>query len=156
MSSFKITFDPQTLELRFENNALSGYCDFIAALDRHNESVDISGLRYGATILIDDAIVAESSFPPEGVKYVSTDQDILEVQRLSPFPADAECKVIAWVDMLQGQVKSEFNFTVPRPTQPFTSWTWNGTTWIPPVDYPTDGISYIWDEDQNNWLEDFN
>ena len=39
--------------------------------------------------------------------------------------------------------------------QPFPSWildeaTW---TWQAPVDYPTDGKAYRWDEDTTNWVE---
>ena len=33
--------------------------------------------------------------------------------------------------------------------QPYDSWTLNTTTyeWESPIDYPTDGNTYIWDED---------
>jgi hypothetical protein len=39
--------------------------------------------------------------------------------------------------------------------QPFPSWTLNESTWIweAPVDYPTDGKEYIWDESITNWKE---
>lgn len=38
--------------------------------------------------------------------------------------------------------------------QPYTSWVWDADilTWNPPVPYPNDGSSYIWDEKTNTWL----
>jgi hypothetical protein len=36
--------------------------------------------------------------------------------------------------------------------QPFTSWTLNDNSdWIAPVDYPTDGVVYEWNENLLNW-----
>lgn len=36
-------------------------------------------------------------------------------------------------------------------TRPFESWIWNGTKWVAPVDYPTDGKVYIWNESTKKW-----
>lgn len=39
--------------------------------------------------------------------------------------------------------------------QPFASWILDETTcqWQPPVEYPTDGKIYNWDENSLNWIE---
>ena len=41
------------------------------------------------------------------------------------------------------------------PPQPFESWVLNEDTclWEAPVEYPSDGKIYIWDEDATNWVE---
>lgn len=41
------------------------------------------------------------------------------------------------------------------PPQPFESWVLNEDTclWEAPVEYPSDGKIYIWDEDATNWAE---
>ena len=41
------------------------------------------------------------------------------------------------------------------PPQPYNSWTLNSTTclWESPVDYPTDGNDYDWDEANNQWTQ---
>jgi hypothetical protein len=42
--------------------------------------------------------------------------------------------------------------------KPFESWLLNEDTcqWYPPVDYPTDGLTYFWSEDNVDWeLADF-
>jgi hypothetical protein len=41
------------------------------------------------------------------------------------------------------------------PPAPFRSWELDEETcrWQPPIDYPTDGKDYIWDEGLVNWVE---
>lgn len=41
------------------------------------------------------------------------------------------------------------------PPSPYTSWTLDETTclWEAPVEYPTDGKMYTWNEDTTNWVE---
>ena len=41
------------------------------------------------------------------------------------------------------------------PPQPFPSWTLVEETaqWKPPVDYPTDGKMYTWNEETTSWVE---
>jgi hypothetical protein len=39
--------------------------------------------------------------------------------------------------------------------QPFPSWVLNETTcsWEAPIPYPSDGGTYVWDEDEGDWVE---
>jgi len=41
------------------------------------------------------------------------------------------------------------------PPKPFNSWVLNDDTcqWEAPVDYPSDGKDYRWDENTTNWVE---
>jgi len=41
------------------------------------------------------------------------------------------------------------------PGKPFESWVLDETTclWVAPVDYPTDGLNYAWDEQTTSWVE---
>lgn len=39
------------------------------------------------------------------------------------------------------------------PPQPYLSWTLNqNNQWIPPVNYPEDGLAYYWDETSKSWI----
>jgi len=40
------------------------------------------------------------------------------------------------------------------PPKPFDSWVLDEGTclWVAPVPYPTDGESYVWDEDAGDWM----
>ena len=37
--------------------------------------------------------------------------------------------------------------------QPLVGWVRNGSTWEPPIPYPTDGKNYHWDETTFSWIE---
>ncbi len=37
--------------------------------------------------------------------------------------------------------------------QPFASWIRSGSSWNPPIPYPTDDKSYRWDEGTTSWIE---
>lgn len=41
------------------------------------------------------------------------------------------------------------------PPKPFDSWVLNEekAVWAPPVEYPNDGKTYVWDESAVNWIE---
>ncbi len=40
------------------------------------------------------------------------------------------------------------------PPQPYESWVIDEATclWVAPIDYPTDGNTYIWDESEGQWV----
>jgi hypothetical protein len=44
--------------------------------------------------------------------------------------------------------KTEDIFVVP---QPYPSWTREGSLWNPPVEYPSDGGRYTWNEQNQSW-----
>ena len=68
----------------------------------------------------------------------------------------------------QCSYNSTFRFRFPAPgmfydaerngfytPQPHDNWVWNDITkrYQPPVDYPTDGKRYTWDQDNTQWVE---
>ena len=156
MSSIRVIYDTQTSEISFDQSKVGPYyCDFIAALERHGQRVDIRGLSYGADVRVNGELVLDKSWPPEGVKYVSTDQNVLVTERLTTFPPDAECEFSVWIKGRNGEYTGQTMFTIPRPEQPYPSWVWNTETliWEAPVPYPDDGNDYTWDEDTQSWVE---
>jgi len=53
----------------------------------------------------------------------------------------------------EGKVYGVWN--VAQRPQPYPSWSWvEGEGWVAPLDYPTDGKDYYWDEDSQAWVED--
>ena len=155
MSSIKVIYDTQTSEISFDKSKIGPYyCDFIAALERHGQTVDIRGLSYGADVKVDGELVLEKSWPPPGVKYVSTDQNELVTERLKVFPPDAECEFFVWIKGRNGEYTGQTTFTIPRPEQPYPSWVWNTETlrWEAPVPYPDDNNDYEWDEENQQWV----
>ena len=39
-----------------------------------------------------------------------------------------------------------------RPQQPFASWTWANNIWNPPTPMPSDNETYIWNEEELEWV----
>lgn len=51
--------------------------------------------------------------------------------------------------------KDKDEFTPPMPEQPYASWTFNEDEWLweSPIERPTDGKDYRWDEETTSWVE---
>jgi len=47
---------------------------------------------------------------------------------------------------------AQHSLTVPRPPQPYPSWTWNGVRHVPPFPPPDDGRDHDWDEAGQDWV----
>lgn len=77
-------------------------------------------------------------------------------QRIFEFRVDAkpddEVTLTVWAENAGVRVEDETTWTVPRPEQPYPSWTWQDGGWIAPVPYPDGGGMYAWDEDAQGWM----
>jgi hypothetical protein len=125
--------------------------DLTAMLNRHGQTTNLRGVRFGFTAYADGQQIAEHSWPPPNVYYSKTDQDVLAVYRVTWAP-DQVIKIDAWLENLSGRIEESLTFTAPRPEQPYPSWTWEDGRWAPPVPYPDDGGEYVWDEDTLSWI----
>jgi hypothetical protein len=114
-----------------------------AAIDIDNE---ISLVNFSVIITEKNGKFKQILLEKEGITYLSTDQFFLLCERVF-WKADDEIVFVIKVN----DITKEFNLTVPRPEQPFKSWTWEDGSWNPPVPYPKDGKYYIWNEDKLNW-----
>lgn len=113
--------------------------------------VEFDGLTFGFTVSVDDTLKLTGSYPPDGVRYVATDQQYISSDRVD-LAADDEATVIVWMVNAGERHEASTTFTVPRPEQPFPSWTWQDGAWVPPVLYPDDGNYYVWNEDAGDWV----
>jgi hypothetical protein len=89
---------------------------------------------------------SEITFPKEGQVFESTDQFFLFSERIFCSADD----VLNFTVKI-GELEKEFTYTVPRPEQPYPSWTWSNGQWSAPVAYPNDGDFYDWNESTLSW-----
>ena len=57
-------------------------------------------------------------------------------------------------EIIIGSVYNESNETFLKiPNKPFASWIWNESTksWEAPLQYPSDGKQYFWNEEEQSW-----
>jgi hypothetical protein len=116
--------------------------------------VPFDNLSFGLRVVANGKEVSEASYPPPGVKYVSTDQDYISNDRVQ-LSADDLVTISVWAENAGVRYDGNESFVIPRPTQPYPSWVWNGDYWEAPVPYPTDGESdmlYVWDEVAGDWV----
>lgn len=113
--------------------------------------VTFDNLSFGFTISKDGATLADKSYPREGVRYVSTDQQYISNDRVD-LAADDEVTLEVWMVNAGARFEATTLLIVPRPPQPFPSWVWD-EGWSAPVPYPDDSEVYVWDEDSLSWVE---
>ena len=155
MSKILIKYNRQTQSFEFtDDDLLSTYCDLVAVLDLRGETISFDDLRFGFTAKDGDNIISERTYPPDGVKYICSDQEVLETFRLE-WQADMVIDIDVWQEQTTGRVEGSHQVTVPRPPQPYPSWTWNSETlsWDAPIPYPDDGKVYEWNEAEQRWDE---
>ena len=107
-------------------------------------------LTFGLTVVADGTIHLTKAYPPSGVRYVSTDQTYLTTDRVD-LTADAEVTLAVWAENGGTRHEAQTTFVVPRPDQPYPSWSWEDGAWVAPITYPDDGGIYSWDEDAGSW-----
>lgn len=108
-------------------------------------------LAFGFTVVANGLPVLTKAYPPQGVRYVATDQTYLTNDRVN-LASDDEVVLAVWAENGGERYEGQTTFTVPRPAQPYPSWVWEDGAWTAPVPYPDDEQSYVWDEDEQQWL----
>jgi hypothetical protein len=112
--------------------------------------VEFDDLSFGLKVFANGLEAFTKSYPPEGVRYVSTDQQYMTHDRVD-LAADDVVVLDVWMVNAGERHEASTTFTVPRPQQPYPSWVWEDGGWQPPVPYPDDDGLYMWDEDIQNW-----
>ena len=144
------SFDVVTRTFSISTNLTSGYCDIKAGVKRYGQTIPFKNTSFGFTASTNGVEFDSKSWPPAGVTYVSTDQDILESARIT-WETDAVVTFNLWLDSRGTNYQTNLVVTVPRPTKPYPSLTWDGNGWKPPVPCPDDGKRYTWNEDEQQW-----
>lgn len=144
-----ITFDVLASTLTFSGDPKPHGDTVTAALNRHGQTVNLRGLRYGITLTVNGEVAKSQEWPPEGVRYSKTNQNTLTTTRLLWRPEDS-VRIEAWVRTPENFYEAVTEFVAPKPPQPYPSWTWANGAWAPPVPRPEDGV-WEWDETEQAW-----
>jgi hypothetical protein len=157
MSKLNITYYKELGEIQVTTeNVASNYCNLtFSVTDRTNygdkkteedanHEIDLEGFL--VTITEKNNEFLPISFPEAGVDLKSTDQFFLFTERIY-WNADDVFNFKVKI----GKLEKEFTYTVPRPEQPYPSWTWSNCQWNAPVSYPEGEGLYDWNEENLNW-----
>ena len=135
-------------------NIAPTYCDLMAGIVKEATVVKMDRVSFGYSLKRDGEKISSKSWPPPNVRYVQTDQEVIETARVK-FQPEEELTIDFWLDYGGNHLEDSFTFTSPRPPQPYPSWTWDAKAkqWVPPVPYPDDDKFYEWDEENQTWVE---
>lgn len=144
-------FETQNWEVTFEGLAPT-FADLFIGFTDDAPVVNFKGLKFKYELKQDSNIKQYGVFPSPGVKYVRTDQPYIIVERLS-LEVETEYELYLWAENGGKSFDTTVNFTTPRPTRPYESWTWDGESWCAPTPMPADDKQYTWNEEAQNWVE---
>jgi|GEM_PF-5180063 len=148
----RIIYDTATGQFSFDDSDVRPTgANITAWIERHGQVIPFQGLEFGVTVTQADGASEAFKFPAPGVVYLSTDQDMLENVPIKLAPGD-EVTLDVWITNGGVTTTGQHSLTVPRPAQPYPSWTWDGARWVAPVSYPDDGGVYDWDEAAQAWV----
>jgi hypothetical protein len=145
-------FETSNWGVKFENLA-SNYADLFIGFTDNAPIIEFDNLKFKFELSQGNDIVLSKTYPPSNIKYIRSDQEYLVVQRLN-LKVESEYKLYLWAENGGNSFETTINFTTPRPNQPYPSWIWDGSTWLPPIPYPNENENYYWDEDLNNWQKE--
>lgn len=115
-----------------------------AKLDENNVVVEVH--------VVNNDDILNLSFPssePVGIEFLNNWQGFPSTWKQTSYNKNFR-KNYAGIGYIYDQQRDAF-----IPPKPFESWILNEETclWEPPVEYPTDGKQYLWDEELVQWKE---
>lgn len=116
--------------------------------------VYFNNLSFGYKITNNDLTIYEDSMPPEGIVYISTDQEIIHIFEIEKIKLGLEYYITVWAENDGERWEHIALFFVPIPEKPYESWIWNEEVdmWLPPIPYPDDDDNiYLWNEETVSW-----
>ena len=149
MSKYVIKLDALDTIIAEDIDLQSNFCDIVFAHKLDGKTrLDLKDLTFGFTLTKDGIVVKEFSYPPPGVRLLSSDQSYIHAERVEW--TSFAYYTLHWWYQPSGQAKIEKtrDFLSPQDKHPFSSWKWDGQkkTFEPPKKMPSDGYAYEWDE----------
>jgi hypothetical protein len=142
-------FETSNWEVTFDDLA-PNYADLFIGFTDEAPVVEFKDLKFKYELRQGENIKQYGVFPPPNTRYIKTNQTYLVVERLN-LQTETTYELYLWAENNKEVFEKTVSFTTPRSPQPYDSWTWDGETWNPPVPYPTDGESYAWNEEDQEW-----
>ena len=118
--------------------------------DGNADRIYPDALTFGWAVLVNGDEMDTHEWPPSNIVIRELTPSRVFEYRLDAAPDD-EVTLSVWATNAGVTVEGETAFTVPRPPQPFPSWTWEDGAWTPPVPYPDGDGYYTWHEDAQEW-----
>jgi hypothetical protein len=147
-------FETQEWVVEFQDIA-PDYAELFIGFTDITPIVEFSKLKFKYELKQDGNTNQHGVYPLQNTKYVRTDQEYIVSEQLNLAP-EQTYELHLWSENAGEVFETTVDFNTPRPVQPFSSWTWDGEKWNPPVPYPvTEDVDtiYTWYEETQTWVE---
>jgi hypothetical protein len=113
MSEIKILFRMSDQSFVFtESDLAPTYGDLMAGIVLEQGRLNMDNVSFGYSLKQGDTDVSSNSWPPEGVHYIETDQEVIEVERVAWEP-DTEYTLDVWLNYSGIPFEGQRAFTTP-------------------------------------------
>lgn len=135
-----------------EDSILHNHAHLFVGVDQHK---NLQSFRLGYKVTDSSSnIIKQEDYPYKNSVLITTDQEYIIQDKLVLRPNTTYTLYFYYIlDGNKTDINYEFN--TPYPIKPFNSWTWNGFTWISPVEPPDDygdkDRDYNWNETEQKW-----
>jgi len=118
----------------------------------YDNSTQVRDIEYGVKFYIEDKLVGEETYPKHRMA-INTLTSGFAVEPGFDLEEGKPHKIYLWarINGLETVEKEIFIESV-MPEQPYPSWRWSGTEWVPPTPKPV-GI-FSWNEKKRKWLSE--
>ena len=152
--SSNVNFNLKTQQWTWDINLTPGANTLLMGFSCDQPVTQFNNISMQFDLSVNGVLAQSGEYPPPNVKLISTDQNYVTARR-GVFTPDDEITLTITVTNDDVTYTDSQTMTVPRPSQPYPSWTWDSLdkTWVAPEPYPDDGLTYTWDEAEQAWVE---
>jgi len=121
--------------------------------DNGNLPVTFDNMSFGYSVFDKKLEMLSEQHPSNDIAYIATDQDYIHSSYVGSLAGDKTYTVNVWAENGGEKWEDSFTFSLPKPGNPYPSWTFNEQEgmWEPPIPYPDDDEIYSWNEENQNW-----
>lgn len=113
MSTINVLYSALTETFDFQKIDLSPYyADIFAGIKKHLDVIPFSGLKFGYELIKNNEIVSTRTWPPPGLTYIQTDQEIIDGERVQWEP-NTEYTLKVWFNNWEKYYEGFDTFTTP-------------------------------------------
>jgi hypothetical protein len=138
-----------------EPNPNNNFIDFgFSFVTNGRRGASFNNLSFEYSVFDGDTLLGSDSYPKDNSIYISSDQDYLEVSRVSGFRPNRNYTVNLSINNNNENFSSALDLFIPKLVQPYESWIWNDEKiiWEAPTPQPEDGKFYTWNEEEKVWV----
>jgi hypothetical protein len=152
----KITAVYHTVNKEWSVESTDAYapdCDMHISFTSETTEMSFNDIKFGYKLTLNNTVISENNYPLDNIKLeTAVSGSPVAMPRFTVTPG-VTYSLHLWAEDAGQRGESDTVIEMPKPEQPFPSWTWDTTDnrWSAPVQHATDGKLYTWNEETRSW-----